>query len=268
MEDEKLNARLAHWQRRLGMHRFGAQPSALTPILVRYPGDRPRLFIHHSRIGLPSAATHWPGSTRDILIIQNLCHLKRHHGRWHVIAQAVVCVYWPVTWVQSVHRHLLQDFRRAADELTESCYQDKLGYGRALRQIEQRLTPPARKVNTPINDPESPSKKSLAMVFQSWWRNYLRSLSQIFPPRAEPEWELESLLAERSSEDKLLWTDPYDKVVLFIGQAAFLAFLLTGVTLKERPPDIEYKYSMPFELLWKEYFHRNQELQDKVEGAD
>ena len=48
----------------------------------------------------------------------------------------------------------------------------------------------------------------------------------------------------------------------------FLAFLLTGVTLKEKPPELEYKYYMPFELLWKEYFHRNQELIDKMEGAE
>ena len=54
-------------------------------------------------------------------------------------------------------------------------------------------------------------------------------------------------------------------MVLFVGQAMFLAFLLTGTTLKERPPEVDYEYSFPFELFWKEHFHRNLELQEKVQ---
>ena len=75
------------------------------------------------------------------------------------------------------------------------------------------------------------------------------------------------LLRERSEDNQLSWTDPYDRVVLFVGQAVFLAFLLTGTTLKERPPEVDYEYSFPFELLWKEHFHRNQEMLDQFQGS-
>ena len=62
----------------------------------------------------------------------------------------------------------------------------------------------------------------------------------------------------------LKWTDPYDRVALYVGQAVFFAFLLTGVTLRERPPDLDTDYSMPFELLWREHLHRNEELEQRV----
>ena len=94
---------------------------------------------------------------------------------------------------------------------------------------------------------------------------YGNALRQLLKPAIEPEWRLDELLAERSADNRISWTDPYDRVVLFVGQAVFLAFLLTGTTLKERPPEIDYEDSFPFELLWKEHFHRNLELQEKVQ---
>ena len=106
LNDEKLDARLAHWQGRLGMQQLLQ--------LVAYPGGNPRLFTDRDRIGIPAAAQHWPGSTRDILLINNLCHLKKHHSRWHLIAQFTASVYWPVTWLQTLHQRKASEWTAAA----------------------------------------------------------------------------------------------------------------------------------------------------------
>jgi len=251
MEDEKLNARVLHWQRRLGLTRELR--------VVQFAGDRPRNIIDHDRIGFPSAALHWPGNTQDIVIIQSICHLKLRHGGWHLFAQVMTCVYWPITWVQTLHARLLGDFRKATDRLAESCYQDQLGYARALRQLEARLTESGTGAQAdPVAEPDR--RMSVARI-----RAYGSRLSALLSRASEPPWSIEALLAEREQPTTLFWTDPYDRVVLFVGQAVFLAFLLTGVTLKEQPPDMEQRYSMPFELLWKQHFHRNQELMERTD---
>ena len=58
------------------------------------------------------------------------------------------------------------------------------------------------------------------------------------------------------------WGEPYERVVLFVGQAVFLALFITGMTLKPMPPEIERTYMLPFEFAWMENFHRNLERQE------
>jgi hypothetical protein len=253
VEDGKLTARLTHWRLRLGME------TAL--VLVEVPGTDPRFLSSGSRVAIPAAARHWPGNLQDVLLIVALAHLKRRHRRWHLIGQLISCLYWPVPWMQRLADHLVQDFQQSADELAESCYRDRMGYDRALRQLEQRLRSPAgdRAVSSAKATPLSLLERIRARL-----GDYLRSLQRLLDPATEPPWRLDDLLMQRSSEQKLAWTDPYDKVVLFVGQAVFFSFLLTGATLKERPPEVDYEYSMPFELFWKEHFHRNLELQEKL----
>ena len=245
IEDEKLLARLAHWQRRLGMSREIS--------LVQFSGDQPRRFMTKSRTGIPTAAMHWPGSVQDVVLIQALCHLQKRHARWHLIAQFVSSLYWPITWVQTLHAHLLEDFERSTDALADSCYRDHLGYARALSQLEQRTKPPGQAASEDeIRErPRAPAR-------------YVARIRHLFTPAAEPHWNLEASLADRREAVKPLWRDPYDKVVLFVGQAIFLAFLSTGVTLEEKPPEIDRNYDLPFAVLWKEHFHRNLELQDRT----
>ncbi|MEJ2086892.1 MAG: hypothetical protein P8Y69_00080 [Gammaproteobacteria bacterium] len=254
VDDEKLLSRLVHWQRRLGVRKAFE--------LVAFTGDAPRQLIHRRVIGIPSAATHWPGSALDVVIIQSLSANKQHHGIWHLLAQLVSCLYWPVTWVPALHARLLADFQRAGDELTESCYQDHLGYDRALRQLQQRLS--ARDDRRIDADERIPAAWRMPITSVRRWS---KSLLHRLTPEPEPDWNLDTLVAERDAEKTLVWTDPYDKVVLFVGQAMFLAFLLTGVTLKEKPADFEDTYAMPFALLWKEHFHRNQELMDRTQRS-
>ena len=67
LDDDKLTARVAHWQRRLGMH----QPLTLKEL----PGDRPAHSRSENTILLSTAARHWPSSVQDILIIQLVTEL-------------------------------------------------------------------------------------------------------------------------------------------------------------------------------------------------
>ena len=253
VEDDKLITRMRHWQRRLGVE---AEIK-----LVEITGIEPKFFASTELVAFPAAAQHWPGNQQDVLLIVSLVHLKRRHRRWHRLGGLVSCIYWPVPWVQALADHLILDFQKAADRLAESCYQDRLGYDRALRQLAQRLEAPARGAagSTEQSEPGLPAKLAAA------WQRYSNALRNLLDPATEPAWRLTDLLSERSSDNQLSWTDPYDRVVLFVGQAVFLAFLLTGTTLEERPPEIDYEYSFPFELLWKEHFHRNLELQEKAQ---
>ncbi len=254
IDDEKLANRMAHWQRRLGLQ------APLT--LVESPGTEPKFFASAGSVAIPAAARHWPGNLQDLLLIVSLVHLKRRHRRWHRFAELVSCIYWPVPWVQKLADNLILDFQLSADELAESCYRDKLGYDRALRQLAQRLEQP---VGQPASAIAEPVPAGAWGRLAAGVRNYLLRLRQLLEPAGEPPWHLSEVLSERNSDNQLTWTDPYDRVVLFVGQAVFIAFLLTGTTLKERPPEVDYEYSFPFELLWKEHFHRNLELQEKVQ---
>ncbi len=247
VEDDGLTHRLAHWRNRLGM----SHPTRLHVS----PGDEPRFFGSGGRLPLPAGAQYWPANQQDLLIIHGLCSLKRHHHGWHRLAQLVSCVYWPVTWTQRLHANLCRDFELIAGSLADSCYQDHLGYGRTLRQLAQRLAP-SRAVRT---NGRSANRGPLHGM-----RRYGAALARLLHP-TDPAWQVGSLLEMRGDGSTALWKDPYDRVVLFVGQAVFLAVVLTGVTLRERPPDLEDRYLMPFGLLWKEHFHRNLELREKAQ---
>lgn len=256
IDDEKLSSRLGHWQRRLGLEK--------TVRLVEVPGTEPRFLTSSDLVAFPAAARHWPGNLQDVILIVSLAHLKRRHRRWHRIGRTVSCIYWPVPWVATVADNLIRDFQQSADELAESCYRDRLGYDRALRQLAQRLARPGQHQPGTTEAAASTPAAYVARATAAG-QAYLASISSLLKPAIEPPWQLADLLSERSADNQLSWTDPYDRVVLFVGQAMFLAFLLTGTTLKERPPEVDYEYSFPFELFWKEHFHRNLELQEKVQ---
>jgi hypothetical protein len=75
--------------------------------------------------------------------------------------------------------------------------------------------------------------------------------------------DLDSLFESRSQRDEQIKVEPYEKVFWFIGQAVFAAMLITGTTLKQMPPEIERTYFLPFEFVWMENFHRNQERMEQ-----
>jgi hypothetical protein len=245
LDDDRLGERLRHWQRRLGLGR------AVT--LVQAP-DGPRLAGSGDRLELSAEVRHWPAAVCDVLMIQALCHLKRGHVRWHVMSGIVSCLYWPITWVQSLGAHLWRDLEQATETLARACYSDRMGYARAQKQLESRLAGPAPRASDPPGI--RPGRAANA---------YASALFGLFRPAVGPRWPRADLPDAPAADRGVVWTDPYDRVVLFTLQAAFFAFLLTGVTLRERPPEVEADYQLPFELLWQEHLHRNRELLDRVE---
>lgn len=250
MEDERLCGRLQHWQERLGLR------STLEFLVIN--GAEPRHLIGGNRIAMPSAALHWSPAVQDLLIIHALCHIKQRHAGWHLLAQIVSCCYWPISWVPILKDRLIGDFQIATDALAESCFQDSLGYQRSLRQIEQRLSQAAAE---PVRS-SAGAHPSWQAATRKWLHEYGLYLQGLFHPRCELPWKMTN---RRKVRDDLRWVEPYDKVFLFVGQAVFGAFLLTGVTLKEIPPDIEEAdFGFFFQIHWMdEVFRDSQRPKDK-----
>jgi hypothetical protein len=253
VEDAAMLERLGHWQRRLGMRSTIGLVSVPEPRPVSLPGSR--------CLAVPAAALHWPAAPRDALLILKLCHLRRHHGVWHLLAQLVACCYWPVTWVQGLHQRLLADLELMADGMAESCFQDKLGYGRALRQLEQRMSVPASQRAAPA--PKAEGRVPLRHRLDG----YLAGLKALLQPAAALPWNVDAVAVAHERREGSRWGEPYERVVLFVGQAVFLALFLTGMTLKPLPPEVERTYLLPFEFAWMENFHRNLERQESSPSA-
>jgi len=249
LDDERLCGRLRHWQTRLGMRRRMS--------LVVIGGAEPGINPGRHRIGLPSAALHWPPGAQDVLLIHQLCHVKLRHRGWHLLSQVVICVYWPVTWLAVLRRRLLAGFQLATDGLAETCFSDSMGYSNGLRQVEQRL----------LNPPPVKEKPRVPSESGSWphrmieaCRGYAARLSELLKPECELPCHVRSWKETRRA---LRWVEPYDKVFLFVGQSVLIAFLLTGVTLRETPPVVEADYRFLFEVNWMdEYFRPSERLDD------
>ena len=256
VDDQKLLDRLDHWQRRLG--------SARSVTLCVVPGTCPQQVIGSARLGVPAAALHAPAPVQDVLIIQALCQRKKRLRFWHLLAQLISCCYWPITWVPRLHARLLEDLELVIDGMAESCYGDKSGYARALRQIEERFAEPATergrspKGGTAADTAGAPGPGRMAAL-RSTLERYALDLQRLYFPAAAPRWRAEALPAVHARHDELQWGEPYERVVLFVGQAVFLAFLITGMTLRPMPPEIEKTYMLPFQFAWMENFHRNLE---------
>ena len=259
VDDPKLLERFDHWQRRLGC--------AGTVRLCVVDGTAPLQALGLPRIGMPAAAMHAPAAVQDVLIIQALCQRKKRYGVWHLLAQIVGCCYWPITWVPRLHARLLEDLELVIDGMAESCYGDKDGYSRALRQIEQRLGEPVGKRQQA--EPSAVATGTTAATgvaglvrLHGALSGYGRRLWRLYTPDAAPGWQADAVLAAHARRDELQWGEPYERVVLLVGQAVFLAFLITGMTLRPMPPEIEKTYMLPFQFAWMENFHRNQERLD------
>jgi hypothetical protein len=243
LDDSRLAQRLQHWQRRLGFE---------GPItLMETTGDRIELLGRRHALGFPAAGRHWPANVQDVCLIQALCHMKRRHRGWRRLARWVEVIYWPLPWVARMRERLADDFLSCNDRLASSCYQDRMGYARALRQLAERTSALPGRASAPEGQAHAGLRRLLPDVSTDQFREFI-----------EPD----RLLAVGDQEPRL--TDAYDKVAVFVGQAVFLAFVLTGVTLKERPPESEHDFELPFALMWKEHFHRNLELQERSQRSE
>jgi hypothetical protein len=239
-KDHKLSSRLAHWQRRLGIGR---------PLTLALAGDTPRYLPGARRIVLPRAAEHWPAPAADVLIIQALCRMIKRQGRWHLLAQLVACAYWPVPWVRQVHERLTRDFHIATDTLAAACYQDNLGYQRALQQIEQRLGP--------ATDGSTAAADAGAITRFRSLNAYRSHLGACFQPRPGIDWSAATLKRVHDERREVVWTEPGERLVVLVGQAVFVALLVGGVTLKEIPPEVERDYSITLNPKWMDTAFRN-----------
>jgi hypothetical protein len=247
---EKILTRLPHWCNRLGLRKpFSLQGSSSSAI---------RALPFLRRIGYPMQALHWPDNVQDILLIRELCHHKRRNGPWHLLAGFVVCCYWPVTWLPKMHKRLVQSFQITTDSLAESCYGDKMSYARGLRQLEARMSAPATlKSSTDANSvPNSLSQSQKLKQTLSRYRDDLKSLMFV---NIDLTLDFPDLFERRLNRENHINAEPYDKVFWFVGQAVIVALLVTGPTLKQLPPDLDERFFLPFEFVWMENFHRNQE---------
>jgi hypothetical protein len=194
--DDKLVARFDHWRDRLAIARD-------VRLVI---GDHQVSFassVFAPRIILPRAVTHWPLAAQDLLIARELCYLKRNTRIWSVIGEIVAVMYWPIPWVREIAAGLGSSLKVTCDKLAMSCFNDRLGYERASRQLEQRLQVPTD--GRPSIEPEV-------------------------------EWEPEDTSPgtraryRRRSQRK----DPqYDRVFWLLLQAMALVFVLTGTTLRQ-----------------------------------
>lgn len=254
-EQEKLLVRLPHWRNRLGMKR--------PVMLVAVSGLQAWSLPISSRLGIPATVLHWPDNLQDIVMIRELCHTRKHHSSWHLFAGFISCCYWPVTWVPKMHQRLQKSFQLSTDSLAESCYGDNLSYARGLRQLDTRLSPPASITQPAVEPPDVRSGRIADRV-----RVYADDVRGLMNVDVQLDLDLESLFDSRDQRDEQIKVEPYEKVFWFIGQAVFAAMLLTGTTLKEMPPEIERTYFMPFEFVWMENFHRNQERMEQQLADD
>jgi len=247
-EREKILVRLPHWCNRLGLKK--------PPTLRLLSSSAPRTLPFSRAIGYPAHALHWPDTVQDILLIRELCHHKRHNAAWHLLANIVVCCYWPVTWLPRMHNRLLASFQITTDSLAESCYGDRMSYARGLRQLEQRMAAPATRAVS--SDPEAPRMPPAQRVRQTLAR-YGNDLKILMSPQTDLTLDFTDLFERRDNREHHINAEPYDKVFWFIGQAVIVAMLITGPTLKQLPPEVDEQFFLPFEFVWMENFHRNQE---------
>ena len=222
--EEALELRLDYWRNRLGIN---------TIVTVGFGGgfDRPwTTGLLHPHVVLPMAAKRWPAPILDALILHELCHVKKRHWAWLVFSRLIAAAYWPAPWVGRLTAQLATLFQQRADALASSCFNDTMGYTRALQHVRQRLDPPAIAANRRA------------------------------PPALLVWGDAESIAYRESERAGANDGDPhYEKVFWTMVQATLVALLIAGPTLREPPEAVEYE---PLGDDWQEVIHRAPEMTD------
>jgi hypothetical protein len=160
----------------------------------------------------------------------------------------------------------VQSFQITTDSLAESCYGDKMSYARGLRQLEARMSAPATlKSSTDANsvpNSQSQSQSQSQKLEQTLFR-YGDDLKSLMFVNIDLTLDFPDLFERRLNRENHINAEPYDKVFWFVGQAVIVALLVTGPTLKQLPPDLDERFFLPFEFVWMENFHRNQERSER-----
>ncbi|MFP6837875.1 MAG: hypothetical protein VB948_17395 [Pseudomonadales bacterium] len=202
--DAKLAGRFDHWRNRLDVARDVRLVTGDNEVPLAHGVFTPKII-------LPRAVAHWPLAAQDFLIAPELCYLKRNTRLWSVIGEIVAVMYWPVPWVREIAAGLGTSLKVTCNRLAMSCFNDRLGYQRASRQLEQRL-----------------QAQSDGRVFVK------QEVKQEI--EREVEWEPDDdspggrAQYRRRSQRK----DPqYDRVFWLLLQAMAVVFILTGPTLRQ-----------------------------------
>lgn len=213
---------LDHWQEQLGLR-------ALVSLRLS-EADRPQVTGWRKPIvALPGGATRWPKAVVDALIVQSLCHVRKHHWPWLVFGNFVSAAYWPFPWVTQQNTQLGHTFQERADSLAMACFRDTLGYARALQHVRQRLTPAAI---------QQDSANAPALL----------------------RWGDAASITRREAQAQRQDGDPhYDRIFWAMVQATFAAVLVAAPTLTETPEEIEYA---PASDNWQEVIHRSPDRVD------
>jgi hypothetical protein len=151
-----------------------------------------------------------------------------------VASRLVAAVYWPITWVSGITKHLDRDFQEASDARAIEFFGDRMGYSRALKHIAQRIDPlPHEQAST------QPSTNPALLVWH----------------------DSESLEGREAAVRSSVSRDPcYERVFWGLTQATLAMFLLTGTTLEQLyiPEDAQF---VPEEF-WYVSFGRSSRYED------
>jgi hypothetical protein len=117
-----------------------------------------------------------------------------------VVGGLIAALYWPLPWVRTIADGLNGSLMESGNRLAMSCFNDRLGYERAAKQLEQRLQAPAG-----------------AMRMPKW-----------------EEEEQPAFITRTRYQTKSARKDPqYDRVFWSLVQATVVMFILTGMTLRQ-----------------------------------
>jgi hypothetical protein len=205
--DRAIEKRLAYWAGKLSVRRkvrlgigSGEGPHTsgwLAPVL-----------------SIPPASLRWSAPVRDVMMIHQLCLVKRDCRLWNGIGAIVAAIYWPIPWVKTLALNLNTTLEQSVHTMARSCFNDDLSYDRAFKQIGEHLAPQP--------DPD-PSEAGVELD-----RRHLERTSSM-----RAKYVLETLRRDPK----------YDRVFWALVPAALAVFILTNTTLAEirdRPNLIEF----------------------------
>lgn len=227
--DPVLVERLDFWRRRMNVRRSVRIAIAATEQPFTQGWLRPV-------IALPRSAGHWPRPVQDAVLLHELDHIRHNHWAWLVFGRWVAALYWPIPWVRQVTRQLETTFQQAADARSIEFFGDRMGYGRALTHVAQRIDP--------LPHEQPPTRQPLL-----GWQD-----------SGSVQQRIDDLVSDASR-------DPcYDKVFWGLAQATLAVFLLTGTTLQEIHIPDEDQIFIPNEF-WYVSFGRSSRYEDVKDWA-
>ncbi|MEM7002226.1 MAG: hypothetical protein AAF529_15660 [Pseudomonadota bacterium] len=233
--DTTLDKRCVHWSRRLGMQR---------QIEVGMDGGE-HAWCWRGRILLPHAARGWKRGLQDVVLLNQLAHIKLNHGWWLLAAHGVSALYWPMPWVKNLLQPMSSELAYAASALAAAAYRDPAGWVRDVRQVEQRY------------------ETLLAVGSDEDWLRLpgevaldAETVQQAAPADVEQKW---AATRERRAQK---YFDPYERVYWLIAVVSLVVGAGTTLTIEQASPEMEPRF---LQVRWQDQMGRR--LGDVAEQA-